>query len=53
MENSLSKEMGENTLKLSGLAYENTKKVIKAIVNPESVKKDSGDKKEDKKEKSK
>ena len=54
MEDSMSKEMGDNALKLTNLAYQNTKNIVKAIVNPESVtkesdSKDKGDKKDDKK----
>ena len=49
-EDSLSKEMGENTWKLTTLIAKQTKDVAKAIINPESVTK-SDDKKETKTEK--
>lgn len=50
MEDSLSKEMGENAWKLTNLVATQTKNLAKAIINPESVTK-SDDKKEDEKTK--
>lgn len=57
-ENALSKEMGENMWKLTGIVADNTKKLVKTIANPESAKSDDkgdkGDKKsDDKKEEDK
>jgi len=46
--NSLSKEMGENMLKLTNIAIDNAKKIVKTIINPDSVK--TADTKEEKKE---
>ena len=48
-EDKLSKEMGENALALTGIVWDNTKKIFNAIANPESA----SDKKEEKKEEKK
>ena len=42
-ENAISKEMGENVWKLTGIIADNAKTLAKAVINPESVaKKDDG-----------
>jgi len=58
-EDSLSKEMGENVWQFTNLIFENAKKLVKTIANPEEALKEAekkgedkkgGDKKDDKKE---
>ena len=48
-EDSLSKEMGENMWKLTNIVADNAKKLAKAVITPDSVKKADEEKKEEKK----
>ena len=48
-EDSLSKEMGENVWKLTGIVADNAKKLAKTIINPEPATKTDEEKKEEKK----
>ena len=43
-EDKLSKEMGENAWQLTNIAFNNVKNITKAIINPESVKKEKDEK---------
>lgn len=47
-ETALSDEMGENMWKLTGIVADNAKKLAKTIINPDSTKKEDGDKTTDK-----
>ena len=49
-EDSLSKEMGENMWKLTGIMATNAKNLTKAVINPESVTNKKEEKSDDKKE---